>query len=361
MMKKLYTFLCICGLLLSGSLSIQAAAPADAAAQASASTQADAGRILLQHQGIIAHSFAPADMAKAMEQAAEGDTLWLTNGTYPSQFTISKSVSIIGADATYINCQGSNDCITLKSASTDSLKVNLENLNATSTNGLRIEIYNNMEDGNYYSLSHPVKLSLYKSRILEIRSSHGTYAKANISCNRCLITYLTALREPAQALLTNCEVMNLGDCDNIQANHCYIKNLQQIDQSMITNSIIGTISSKDFDGNEGSGTASSVITNSLYNSTDQVYALQNCILIKEPLLGNTLPFSCKFTHDQLVANSYLGNDGTVVGILGGSVPSNITDEATLLSPANRPQISNASVSWEENQKKVKVNAKVTAK
>lgn len=347
-MNYLHKILCICGLALFSTWS-------------QAATVAATGRIFLQHQGIIAHSYAPADMAKAIEQATEGDTLLLSNGTYPSPFTINKSISIIGADATYISCQGSNDCITLKSASTDSLKVNLENLNATSANGLRIEIYNNMEDGNYYSLNHPIKLSLYKSRILEIRSSHGTYAGADINCNRCLITYLTAFRQPAKAQLNNCEVMNLGDCDNIQANHCYIKNLKQIDQSWVTNSIIGAISSTDFDGNEGSGTASSVISNSLYNSTDQVYALQDCILIKEALLGTTLPFSCKFTHDQLVSNSYLGNDGTVVGVLGGNVPSNITDETTLLSPTDRPKITNGSADWDESKKKVKVNAKVTAK
>ena len=94
-----------------------------------------------------------------------------------------------------------------------------------------------------------------------------------------------------------------------------------------------------------------MVTNSLYNATDQVYALQDCILIKESLLGTTIPFTCKFTREQLAASSYLGTDGTVVGIFA----------ATLLAPTNRPQITNASVSWDDTKTKVKVNAKVTAK
>ena len=346
MMNKLHTLLCICGLALT-SLLCQAA------------TQADGGRIFLQHQGIIAHSYAPADMAKAIEQAAEGDTLLLSNGTYPSQFTINKSISLIGTDASYISCLNNNDCIVLKSATTDSLRVHLENLNTTSSNGLRIELYNDTEDGRYYTLSHPVKISLHKSRILEFRTSNADIVGADIQCHRCIITYMTNLREPAKATLENCELMNLGECDNIQANHCYIKSIQQIDNSLIANSIIGSISSKGYDGNEG--TASSIISNSLYNGTDQKYALQNSFLIKENLLGATIPFTCKFNKSQLEANSYFGTDGTVMGVLGGNVPSNVTDEATLLSPANRPQISNGSVNWDESKEKVRVNAKVTAK
>ena len=78
-------------------------------------------------------------------------------------------------------------------------------------------------------------------------------------------------------------------------------------------------------------------------------------------MGTTIPFTCKFTREQLAASSYLGTDGTVVGIFGGSIPSNISDAATLLAPTNRPQITNASVNWDDTKTKVKVNAKVTAK
>lgn len=83
-MNRLYKFLCICGMMLTATVS-------------HAATTADEGRIFLQHQGVIARSFAPGEMAKAIEQAAEGDTLLLANGNYASKFTISKSISIIGA------------------------------------------------------------------------------------------------------------------------------------------------------------------------------------------------------------------------------------------------------------------------
>ena len=345
-MKKFYKYLYICGLALSCSLS-------------HATTTAETGRIFVQHQGIIAQSYAPADMAKAIEAATEGDTLLLANGTYPSRFTINKSISIIGADASYINCQGNADCITLKSATPDTLKVNLENLNATSNNGLRIEVYNALENGTYYSLAHPIKLSLYKSRILEVRTSEGNMAGVNSHFNRCLVTYQTGLRHPAQANFANTEIMNLGECDNIHANHCYIKSIRSIDNSLIINSIIEDISSRDYDNNKG--TSSTVIANSLYHTTDQVYALQNSYASKDALLGTTFPFTCKYTRDQLASNNYLGTDGTVVGIFGGSTPSNITDAASLIAPTNRPQITNQSVDWDESKTKVKVNAKVTAK
>lgn len=345
-MKKLYKLLCICGLAITSSLS-------------HAATTAETGRIFVQHQGVIAHSYAPADMAKAIEVAAEGDTLLLANGTYPSRFTIGKSISIIGADATYINCQGNTDCITLKSATTDSLKVHLENLNTTSSNGLRIELYNAMENGTYYSLTHPVRLSLYKSRILEVRTSEGNMAKVNSFFDRCIVSYQTGLRHPAQATFNNSEILNLGECDNIRANHCHIMNIRNIDNSLIINSIIEDISSKDYDNNEG--TPSTVIAHSLYHTTDQVYALQNCSASKETLLKTTFPFTCKYSRDQLASNNYLGTDGTVIGIFGGSVPSNVTDATSLIAPTNRPRITNQSVDWDESKTKVKVNAKVTAK
>ena len=204
MMNRLYKFLCICGMMLTATVS-------------HAATTADEGRIFLQHQGVIARSFAPGEMAKAIEQAAEGDTLLLANGNYASKFTISKSISIIGADASYINCQNSSDCIEIKSPGKDSLKVNLENLNATSSNGLRIEFYNEMEDGTYYTLAHPVKLTLQKSRILEFRTSHADIAAVDIECRRCLVSYMTSLRTPAKAFFYNSELINLGDCDNIRA------------------------------------------------------------------------------------------------------------------------------------------------
>lgn len=345
-MKKLYLYFCICSLALTSSF-------------CHAATQAEAGRIFIQHQGIIAHSYAPADMSKAIDDAAEGDTLLLANGTYPSRFTISKSISIIGADASYIDCQGNTDCITIKSATTDSLKVNLENLNTSANNGLRVELYNAMEDGTLYSLAHPVKLNLYKSRILEVRTSEGNIAGVNCHFERCLVTFQTGLRHPAQAHFDHSEIMNLGECDNIRANHCYIKVIRDIDNSLVSNSIIDEISSKDYDNNEG--VSSTVIVNSLYHATDHVYALQNCNASKEALLGTTIPFTCKYTRNQLASNNYLGTDGTVIGIFGGSIPSNITDANSLIAPTNRPQITNPSVDWDETKTKVKVNAKVTAK
>ncbi len=347
MMNRLYLLLYICGLSLTASL-------------CQATTLAAEGRIFIQHQGVIAQSFEPNEMSQAIEQAAEGDTLLLANGTYNSHFTINKSISIIGADATYINSQSTSDCIVIKSASTDSLRVHLENLNATFDNGLRLEFYNELEDGTLYSMAHPVKLTLYKSRILEFRTSNNsTLAGVSITCHRCLVSYMTAFRQPAQAALYNSEITNLGDCDNITANHCYIKDIRGISNSLIANSIIESISSLDYNKNQDE--PSTVIVNSLYNSSDQVYALQNSFLIKEALLGKTLPYTCKFTRAQLESNSYLGTDGTVVGVFGGSIPGNITDETTLLSPANRPKITNRSVTWNESKTKVKVNAKVTAK
>ena len=112
-----------------------------------------------------------------------------------------------------------------------------------------------------------------------------------------------------------------------------------------------------------------------YNSSNY-YELTNCTLLNclyntnssnyyNGNVGNSILQSCYgvdygtslftgMSKDDLLANGYLGNDGTIVGIYGGNTPF-VSD----MLPA-APKVTDQSISLDLENKKLNVSLKVTA-
>ena len=97
--------------------------------------------------------------------------------------------------------------------------------------------------------------------------------------------------------------------------------------------------------------------NCLYNT--------NSSLPYNSYVGNSILQSCygvdngtnlltDLSKDALLANGYLGNDGTIVGIYGGNTPF-VSD----MLPA-APKVTDQSISLDLENKKLNVSLKVTA-
>ena len=74
------------------------------------------GKVFLQHNGNITGTFGGDQIDKAIEAAVDGDTLFLSKGYFKNNFSINKSISLIGSGAeagqdsqksTYIEWEGS--------------------------------------------------------------------------------------------------------------------------------------------------------------------------------------------------------------------------------------------------------------
>ena len=68
------------------------------------------------------------------------------------------------------------------------------------------------------------------------------------------------------------------------------------------------------------------------------------------LLNDTI--ECKFSEAELLEKGYVGTDGTVVGIFGGSIPFT-------LAPS-MPRVTEHSIVVDADKKKLNVTLKVTA-
>ena len=125
------------------------------------------------------------------------------------------------------------------------------------------------------------------------------------------------------------------------------------------------------DGGYFSSSSSYSISSSYYS-----YKLTNCTLLNclyntnssqphNSNVGNSILQSCygvdngtnlltDLSKDALLANGYLGNDGTIVGIYGGNTPF-VSD----MLPA-APKVTDQSISLDLENKKLNVSLKVTA-
>ena len=63
------------------------------------SSSEESGKIFLQHNGNVKAIFSSNDLAGAIANAVEGDTIFLSSGTFTGDVAFSKAISIIGVGA----------------------------------------------------------------------------------------------------------------------------------------------------------------------------------------------------------------------------------------------------------------------
>ena len=312
----------------------------------------DYGKIFLQHNGNITGVFDGSDISKSIEAAVDGDTLFLSLGRFCSDFTINKSICLIGCGAeagndsqrsTYINW-GSNPGINAGDGKTLS-SVTIEGI--YSGPGFYVQ----------GKIENLVFKKCYFNNTLRIsNNSYGGYTKKAI-IDRCRLDNISTDGNIQDATIKNCKILtaygqggqNISSCKFI---NCNIRQVNSNTKAMFVNSIINQVN----DGTDSYLSSQSLLVNTLYHNMIGYDPMQNCSQqdcwsSTETLIPNT--DDCSLTADQLKEAGYLGTDGTIIGCEGGVNPYSLVRHA--------PVITQKGVKVDLNNKKVIINVNVTAK
>lgn len=321
-MKKIFmTFVCLLGIL---------------------GANAQTAKIALSHNGNL--TLLDADqMTKALEQALDGDTIYLNEGLFTGGFTINKQVSIIGAgentfisggvtialpntptlkahllDALYIRgaitVQYAVDGLKIRKCAFDGITFSAE------VNNMLIDrcrcYYNSSYSGNkYFVLSNNVKgLTVINSKIRTIEGSAPTAGSANF---------------------VNCDIYWMSNSSSNPCRATYLNSIIQGWNNASTNYHDATTN----------------YVNCLCRYNYYTYSInQGSYTSSTNLLDDSM--ICLLDEATLVNNKYLGTDGTVVGSGGGTTPYTLVPST--------PKVTDYTIKVDPATKKLNVNIKVSA-
>ena len=291
-----------------------------------ASTQ----KCLLQHQGTV-KLFDADNIAGAMSAATDGDTLYLTAGEFPG-FTISKKITVRGA-GTSTKITGD---VTINIAGTPTLTQTL------------------LEGVDLYSSSKDVVLSS---------------AMKGVKIKQCSMYELVTNASNSDVIIDRCYIG-----DELRFSDNYIKSM------IVLNSEIGDIG-RSYHGQKNTinfincnirfyypyqvaGTFVNCSITRYYNSSESIKncSFVNCLFkwdASSYFASSTTSQQCYFdaTCDWDAATfeslGYMGNDGRVVGLMGGATP--YTLELAV------PKVTESQISLDPETRVLNVNIKVSAK
>lgn len=308
--------------------------------------------VLLLHEG-NGTTYEVAQLAQAVNEAADGDTLYLSAGLFQLTDTlkIEKAISVIG--------QGQNTIIggsiaialegnpTLTACMLDAFRI-LGDINvAKSVRGLKMRKVNisagnlqfleNVESveidrcyiQSFWSSEHLRSASILNSKICNERAEEADTRECNIVYHNCTIG-------------TRHDVYSYGSPNHVET---YI------------NCIICWSS----DGGKPNGVIYNCsLINSLIFSQERIkgdyHSEQNCYFPVganvDYLIGWENENGCALSKDELLQAGYLGTDGTVVGIEGGNTPYTLTP--------NSVNVNNAKLDVDMEKKVLNVTLKVAA-
>ena len=292
-------------------------------------------KALLQHNGQVT-LFDGSNMQAAVDAAQDGDTIFLTLGTF-NPFTINKKVtirgtgetSIINGDVT-INIPYSP---TLDSPLLESLAVsgNVTVSSSLSNFQLRkckISGYCYLGGGQNGDINGG---TIEKCQIGYVRfqsSVNNSTYYGNVDdfyFDRCNITNTLELRSNIKSMtVMNSFVSILSSSGSMSNNTTFVNcNINRLNCNYLSATFINSIL---YNYSNYSTINSSVLLNSLVNrsylSIGSSSVAQNCYLVSNPSTSTT----------DLQYNGYLGTDGTIVGPYGGSTPYSDVDMFKPLVP-----------------------------
>lgn len=293
---------------------------------------ADSGaKCLLQHKGSV-QFFDGDKIAAAIKAATDGDTLFLSEGTYPG-FTINKKITVRGAGQ--------------ESKISGEVKINISN-NPTLTQTV-LEWVNLVESNNITIETPMKKLKIKQCTFYTLNAKASNIENALI--DRCHIKgniqgfksativnsklYILESENSGHEYL-NCNIYGIQDNATGKYTNCIIYSgfmagyrFQPIERSFFKNCLFG-----DNDFRNLSSTSSAI--NCWYDTSFE-------------MPGNT--FNCSLGTYELEEKGYIGTDGTVVGIEGGSAPFTLEPSV--------PKVTNSTVAYDAANKLLKVNLTVT--
>lgn len=312
------------------------------------------GKVFLQHKGNITAMYGGDEIDKAIEAAVDGDTLFLSKGRFNSNFTINKSINLIGSGA-----EAGGD--TQKSTYLDwnnSPRINAGDgkiISSVTIEGISCA-------PGFYVEGKIENLTLkkcYFSNSLDISNSHNNGYTKKVIIDRCRLDNISTDGSIEDATIKNCKISRAyGQGGQTNSSCKFINcNIRQVDtntKAMFVNSIINEV---------GNGTDSylgnnAILVNTLYHNMNgydpmEKTSLQDCWATTETVINNDNgDMECPMNVEQRQAAGYLGVDGTVVGIEGGVNPYSLTLHA--------PSINSYGANVDLNSKKVTINVNVTA-
>ena len=161
------------------------------------------GKVFLQHKGNITAMYGGDEIDKAIEAAVDGDTLFLSKGRFNSNFTINKSISLIGSGAdsggnsqrsTYIDW-GGNPRIKAGDEKIIS-SVTIEGIFCGPTFYVEGKIEN-----------LKIKKCYFSNTLGISNSSNNGYTK-KVTIDRCRLDYISTDGSIEDATIKNCKIIN---------------------------------------------------------------------------------------------------------------------------------------------------------
>ena len=290
-------------------------------------TKADTrAAILLLHNG-TGTNYDVAQLPQAVSDAAEGDTLYLSAGLYQLTDTlvIDKPITMIGQGQNTIIGGVINIAIegnpTLMAYMLDAMRFLNDVIVTKSLSGLKIRKINISAGGikfteyvesvlidrcyiaNFYSTEYLRSASIINSKIENERGQNANTTECDIVYKNCIIkeSWNNGSYDPQN-------VATYINCIMCYAEYCYVVSQGK---EYYTTSWIYNCS----------------FINSLIWSHDALrgdyHSEENCYY-QDGIAGWENENGCALTKEELLAAGYLGTDGTVVGIEGGSTPYTLT-------------------------------------
>ena len=301
-------------------------------------------KILLQHEGGV-KVYDSNQMTLALTDAVKGDTLFLSEGTFAG-FDLTKEVMIRGCGKTTIITGAVKIAVagnpTFSAPLLDALKIDNSFTVSQPCNKLHIRKCWITGDISFSAKSEDVLIDRCSNNSSNIK-------KFTISSN---IVSMTVMNSEINYLYSNGVTGNVATFINCNI----LSRYSEIANQTFINCIFG------YGG--------------YYDTSYSSYKLTNCTLLNclyntnsslpyNSYVGNSILQSCygvdngtnlltDLSKDALLANGYLGNDGTIVGIYGGNTPF-VSD----MLPA-APKVTDQSISLDLENKKLNVSLKVTA-
>ena len=298
-------------------------------------------KILLQHEGGV-KVYDSNQMTQALADAVKGDTLFLSEGTFAG-FDLTKEVMIRGCGKTTIITGAVKIAVagnpTFSAPLLDALKIDNSLTVSQPCNKLHIRKCWITGDISFSAKSEDVLID----RCSNSNSNRKTFTMSSnivsMTVMNSFIDYLYSNGVTGNVVtFINCNILSrYSEIANQTFVNCifgyggYYTSHYELNNCTLLNCLYNTYSSQPHNSNVG-------------NST-----LQSCYGV-----DNETSLLTGMSKDALLANGYLGNDGTIVGIKGGNTPF-VSD----MLPA-APKVTDQSISLDLENKKLNVSLKVTA-
>lgn len=307
-------------------------------------------RTILSHNGTLTQ-YDLTHWTDALSDAVDGDTVYFTPGTFPGDISITKKIALIGAGV----CESQ----TWYHGETD-MQDALGGSGTPSTNST------NLSGSNIYiELDGEPTLT---ATMLEGLNIHNTVTISktvtNLKIKRCQIgTVRTNVDDvsdesakPKNLLLESCYIhyLRAGNFDSPNIYNCYFTDVYLYSQPFsFTNCSMANINNSVgcnyincllcYEYSNGINTYLNCIYHSDFSSNGSTYT--DCVWFDDV---TTRPWN--WSKSYLTENSYFGDDGTVIGPLGGQAPFTFIP--------SQPYVSASSVTYDASTKELNVNITV---